>query len=236
MKKLFSIYFLLTTAIGFALAASDKLATTSTVVSIPNKVLMKIHNHICTNSWVKLYYDVLPRVIQQQKYKTMVEVGVAMGGNAESILQNTNIDMYYGVDPYLYNYDPNDSFSADVAAYSSAEGQKNFDYLYQWVKNYRLAPYQQRSQLIREKSVNASLLFDDDSLDCIFIDGDHRYEAVLQDLAAWYPKLKPGCMMLGDDYWMDNVARAVDEFSISQDKDVFFFVSDAGYRIWAIYK
>lgn len=35
--------------------------------------------------------------------------------------------------------------------------------------------------------------FDDGSLDIIYIDGDHTYEVVVKDLAAWYPGFKKAC-------------------------------------------
>jgi hypothetical protein len=52
----------------------------------------------------------------------------------------------------------------------------------------------------------------------VYIDGDHSYEAVRDDLRAWYPKLKHGGVLCGDDYyWRDaknelSIKRAVDEF------------------------
>lgn len=203
---------------------------------IPENVSKAIEKHISENGWGGLYYDVLPKIIRENHYKSVIEVGVALGGHAEAILKNTDVKIYYGVDPYLYGYDPDDGFSADVAKYSSASGQQNFDYLYEWVKNVRLKPYFGRYEMIRELSVNASALFEDESIDCIFIDGDHRYEAVLQDLNAWYPKLKPGCLIVGDDYWMPQVERAVQEFFASRNKTVFFFISASGYKSWAVYK
>jgi hypothetical protein len=38
------------------------------------------------------------------------------------------------------------------------------------------------------------------SLDCVFIDGDHREDAVRADLQAWLPKLKPGGTICGHDW------------------------------------
>ena len=38
------------------------------------------------------------------------------------------------------------------------------------------------------------------SWDFIFIDGDHSYEAVRQDIALWAPRVRPGGMIGGDDY------------------------------------
>lgn len=206
------------------------------VVTVPDEVLRNIQKHLASNSWPKIYYDVLPKVIEEHNIKTIVEIGVALGGHAETILTNTNIDSYYGIDPYLYNYDPNDSFSSDIAKYSPRNGQKNFDYLYTWVKDYRLKPFQDRCNIIRNFSVEAASLFDDESVDCIFLDGDHRYEAVLKDLEAWLPKLKNGGLMIGDDYWMTPVAAAVDQFFASRDIEVFFFTAKSGYKLWAVYK
>ncbi len=41
---------------------------------------------------------------------------------------------------------------------------------------------------------------DDWSLDVLFIDGDHKYAAVVADLAAWGPKMKRGGLMCGHDF------------------------------------
>ncbi len=226
--------FLVTTCL-LALSPLNADANQETVL-IPQQVLNSIHKHISTNSWIGIYYDVVPKVLKDHDYKTFVEVGVALGGHADTILKTTQITNYYGIDPYLYNFDPKDGFSQEVGNYSKLGGQKNFDYLYEWVKNVRLEPYKDRCQIIRDTSVNAASLFEDESLDCIFIDGDHRYEPVLQDLAAWFPKLRKGGLMVGDDYWMEPVSKAVNHFFSSKNKPVFFYTASSGYKIWAVYK
>lgn len=63
-------------------------------------------------------------------------------------------------------------------------------------------------------SVRAAALFPDRHFDFIFLDGDHRKEAVAEDLRAWWPKVKPGGRMAGHDYdrhW-PSVVEAVNEF------------------------
>lgn len=40
----------------------------------------------------------------------------------------------------------------------------------------------------------------DTMIDFLYIDGDHRYEAVLADLRAWWPWLADGAVICGDDY------------------------------------
>jgi predicted O-methyltransferase YrrM len=67
--------------------------------------------------------------------------------------------------------------------------------------------------------VDAAASFSDESLDWVYIDGDHSYEAVKRDLEAYYRVVKPGGFIAGDDYgaangWFgDGVTRAVDEFA-----------------------
>jgi len=59
------------------------------------------------------------------------------------------------------------------------------------------------------------LLFNDQSVDFCFLDGDHTYEAVSEDVRNWFPKIRPGGILAGHDYVSDEhagVKRAVDEF------------------------
>lgn len=66
---------------------------------------------------------------------------------------------------------------------------------------------------IKMTSLEASKLYDDNSLDFILIDGSHEYEDVKSDILHWYPKLKYGGIIAGDDYhktW-PGVIKAVNE-------------------------
>jgi predicted O-methyltransferase YrrM len=68
---------------------------------------------------------------------------------------------------------------------------------------------------IRMHSLNAVDLYDDNSLDFVFIDAAHDYENVIKDIRAWYPKVKTGGLFAGHDYdpsW-HGVVKAVDEFT-----------------------
>lgn len=203
---------------------------------IPLDVLNNITVHVATCSWGPLYYDVMPALIKQHQYKRILEVGVALGGHAEALLNNTNVEQYFGVDPYRSNFDPEDQFIKTVGAYSNRSEQENCDYLYTWVKHYRLNQFGTRCKLIRATSAAAAATFTDGSLDCIFIDGDHRFSAVMQDLALWWPKLRPGGLIAGDDYAMASVAAAVNQFFAAEQKDLLMFSSEVGYQIWGVYK
>ena len=68
-------------------------------------------------------------------------------------------------------------------------------------------------QSIRGLSTEVSKRFKDETLDTVFIDATHTYEAVKEDIAAWLPKVKKGGILAGDDYvpgW-DGVIKAVKE-------------------------
>ncbi len=52
-------------------------------------------------------------------------------------------------------------------------------------------------------------------IDYLYVDADHSYEGVWSDLESWVPHVKPGGLLLGDDYGSDlypGVQQAWDEF------------------------
>jgi predicted O-methyltransferase YrrM len=66
---------------------------------------------------------------------------------------------------------------------------------------------------IKATSKAISKKFANESLDVVFIDLTHTYEAVKEDIKLWLPKVKKGGYIAGDDYhehWQ-GVIQAVDE-------------------------
>lgn len=66
-------------------------------------------------------------------------------------------------------------------------------------------------------------------IDYLYIDADHSYEGVWGDLAAWTPHMKPGGLILGDDYGnrsFPGVQRAWDEFERECDGTFTCYQSD----------
>jgi len=66
---------------------------------------------------------------------------------------------------------------------------------------------------IKLLSHDASKLYENNSLDFVFIDAAHDYENVKRDIESWLPKIKVGGILAGHDYEtsIDGVKRAVDE-------------------------
>ncbi|MBV8523326.1 MAG: class I SAM-dependent methyltransferase, partial [Acetobacteraceae bacterium] len=53
-------------------------------------------------------------------------------------------------------------------------------------------------------------------VDLVHLDGGHDYRSVMADLQAWWPLVRPGGILIGDDYntngvWPE-VRQAFDEF------------------------
>jgi Methyltransferase domain len=63
-----------------------------------------------------------------------------------------------------------------------------------------IRPVAERMTVMREDTVAAATTFADGSIDFLYIDANHSYESVLRDLAAWYPKVKTGGLIAGDDW------------------------------------
>jgi hypothetical protein len=57
-------------------------------------------------------------------------------------------------------------------------------------------------------------------VDFVYIDGNHGYRAVSEDIRAWWPKIRPGGVLGGHDFYNgyarshDSVIKAVTEFAV----------------------
>jgi SAM-dependent methyltransferase len=74
---------------------------------------------------------------------------------------------------------------------------------------------------VRMTSIKASKLYEDNSLDFVFIDASHEYEDVKEDILAWLPKVKIGGILAGHDYnTFEGVDRAVNEIFNINDLEI----------------
>lgn len=86
------------------------------------------------------------------------------------------------------------------------------DALYnEFLKN--IEPIKEFVNPIRMSSIEASLLYEDESLDFVFIDAGHEYEDIKEDILKWLPKVKKGGIIGGHDFSQDSpgIIKAVNE-------------------------
>lgn len=192
-------------------------------------------NDAFMGGWATFYYGVFSQVINDNNYKTVAEVGIGYGTHAKHILKNTNVDKLYLVDPTKYY--PNDGFASDIMAQEPENPGENFNELADLIKE-ELKPWSDRYTWFRKESLKiTNTEIPDGSLDCIFVDGDHSYAAVRADLDFWWPKVRSGGALLGDDFWMDDVARAVNDFAADKNLYTHFLKREGtDYKIFMFKK
>ena len=138
------------------------------------------------------------------KQVTCAEIGSCIGNNAKKML-----DTWDGLSKlYLV-----DSFDTCPDFKDPAEQEKNKKSLLDRFKD------EPRVKIILKKSVETAKRFKDESIDFIYIDANHTYKAVMDDVTAWTPKVKKGGIIGGHDYEYfcpttntRSVKDAVDEF------------------------
>ena len=84
---------------------------------------------------------------------------------------------------------------------------------------------------IRSDSAQAAHLFEDESVDFVWIDAAHDYDSVKADIQAWWPKVKQGGTIGGDDLPMVGVNQAVTELFPQAER-----VSESGWMWWRVRK
>lgn len=160
------------------------------------------------------YYDVIPKLIRERKYTKGIEIGVFCGGHAKAILDNSELKMLVGIDPYRL-YEP---------GMPGFEDQRDFELLFVLTKN-RLN-YKGRYQHIREvsdKAYNQSLKGQVEQYDFVFIDGLHTYDQCKSDLENYGKLIKQGGVVAGHD--IDHgtfplLTKAIEDYAKEHDAKV----------------
>jgi len=81
-------------------------------------------------------------------------------------------------------------------------------------------------------SVDQSAKIEDGSLDMVYIDAAHDYDNVVDDLFAWYPKVKSGGFICGHDYHDQfDVVKAVNHFLKKTQLSLFKTYEDCSFAI-----
>ena len=98
-----------------------------------------------------------------------------------------------------------------------------------FLENMRDARLDRFVRVQRTTSAEAAARTPDESIDLVFIDGDHSYDQCRNDIEAWLPKLKKGGVMLGHDYGPNHpgVIRAVGDVLGGPDE-----ISPGSFAIW----
>ncbi|MGD1924571.1 MAG: class I SAM-dependent methyltransferase [Paracoccaceae bacterium] len=140
------------------------------------------------------------------------EIGVWKGDFSAILLREAQPSCLHLIDPWQIQSDP-----GHVEAWYGASSGVDMDAIHQHVVA-RFAREIGLGQISvhRATSYNAMQALEDASLDFVYVDGDHAYEAVKLDLMMSYAKIRSGGLLCVDDHrtgkwWGDGVVRAVNE-------------------------
>ena len=166
------------------------------------------------------------------------EIGVDAGGNCmNNLLPIVKPKMLYLIDIWddLYPTDRNLSINK-VNNHLQLKKIKKIKYD-KIVKN---LGHSDNIKILKYDSSEACKYIEDNTLDWVYIDGCHTYESVTNDLNNYYPKVKKGGIISGDDYnEMDEILKeskkAIDDFMKKHNKD-FFLMSKSKSVDWAFIK
>jgi len=142
--------------------------------------------------------DSVVSLIIENDIKIFAEIGVHKARTCRVILRDKRcfsiLEQYWVIDNW-------NNSSSD-----------NWHNMYLGVCKYML--YFSQMRVLKLLSEEACLLFPKHYFDMVYIDANHRYKPVQQDIKAWLPLVKPGGIISGHDYgsekWTE-VKSAVDD-------------------------
>jgi len=178
---------------------------------------MKIeHNYQSIEGWFNMEDQYLELLANTPENGIFVELGAYKGKSTsfivtEMINRGRNIN-FYTADTFEGNSGSTDL--KEVEAYKQVNVSKMYE---EYLNNTEhLKSY---FNTVVNYSHQVADSFNDNSVDCIFIDAGHSYKAVKADIQAWLPKMKDGSIMSGHDYtaWK-GVGEAVNELLGTPDK------------------
>ena len=137
------------------------------------------------------YKGEIAHLLQEERLAVGVEVGVFTGGFSRWMLDHwPACREYYMVDLWApqEHYRQMDAAPLEENLRRMAIARRNVE------------PHKHRATLVRNSSVGAARSFADASVDFVYLDARHTYDAVTEDLEAWWPKVRAGGILAGEDY------------------------------------
>jgi predicted O-methyltransferase YrrM len=125
--------------------------------------------------------------VSKIKKGILVEIGTYTAYFSCDMLSHSDGSILYCVDPYI-SYDE----------YKDGMNELVDDKVYEEAYKKLTSKYGNRARFIRKKSNEAFDLIPK-NIDFLYIDGNHSYKYVLEDLELYYPKVAPGGIIMGDD-------------------------------------
>lgn len=152
-------------------------------VLIRERFRIKLHDSLPFTGWADVTRKDVAAIFGELGYRRGAEIGVAQGTFSQVLCEAMPGLHLLCVDPWT--------------AYertSQALCDERFARAQQKLARYDV-------EFLRMPSLTAALTVPDGSLDFVYIDGDHRFDAIMLDLILWVPKVRPGGIVAGHDFF-----------------------------------
>jgi len=182
--------------------------------------------------WIK-------NLIVQKKPQLIIEVGSWMGwsaikmAEAMATLEDTNkgiicVDTWLGATEFWATGNESGGWWQQMGLHENFFRENHYEFLslkcgypsvyYNFLSNIFHKNLQKFICPFPQTSSIASRWFSLNNVkaDLIYIDGSHDYEDVKSDIKNYFKLLENNGIIFGDDYWISDVKRAVDEFAEEQ--------------------
>jgi predicted O-methyltransferase YrrM len=132
----------------------------------------------------------------------IVEIGSYCGGSTEIIASVFKKSKINCVDPWQKYVEDCSVYDLDRQELELKEAEMIFEQVIQQYPN-----------VTKNKTTSSDYVKNvlDQSIDFIYIDGNHQYSSVKEDIFNWLPKIKRGGVLSGHDYGWPSVSRALIE-------------------------
>ena len=154
-------------------------------------------------------WDLIKDLCNENGYKTIAEIGVWKGTNVQRILERLKVKVFFAIDK-----------------------GRHIPFAH-WLLD---SPYSKLVHYIALSSERASGFIKDGTLDLVFIDANHGYKWIEEDIKFWLPKIRKGGILSGHDYDHPRgtgVKQAVDE--AFEGKEYYVQEEEGKLKNWWIY-
>lgn len=145
--------------------------------------------------------DELPAYFNSLGFKVGAEIGVAGGHFSEKLCKGI-------LGLKLFCIDPWGTYKENRRGGGQSQHDRNYELAQQKLSGYN-------ADMIRKFSMDAVKDFPDEFFDFVYLDGNHDYKYILEDIVEWSKKVKKGGIVSGHDYYHFNnsgVIEAVDKY------------------------
>lgn len=142
-------------------------------------------SHLGTPTLIEKGRDTLPELFWALGFTRGAEIGVETGLYSEIIADKMPGVNLHSIDAWQAYPGYRDHVTQEKLDGFYAQAQKRLE---------------GKSNIIRKFSVAASIDFEDGELDFVYIDANHEFLEVTQDIHYWTPKVRKGGIIAGHDF------------------------------------